>query len=115
MVIRECSLDASYIFAKVWHRNKAVAEGAVSFYIDHFVAARVSKLSYGTDVSVPYQPFNPEHLARSYNKYENLSGKTMISGLFDVILPKVLLELTMVEFILTENLFGTGNQSSGNR
>ncbi|PPQ96389.1 hypothetical protein CVT26_004991 [Gymnopilus dilepis] len=80
------------------HTNKAVAEGAVSFYIDHFVAARVSKLSYGTDVSVPYQPFNPEHLARSYNKYENLSGKTMISGLFDVILPKATKVAETAEF-----------------
>ncbi|KAF8901895.1 hypothetical protein CPB84DRAFT_1846607 [Gymnopilus junonius] len=70
------------------HTNKAVAEGAVSFYIDHFVGARVSKLSYGVPVSIPFQPSNPEHLVRSYNKYESLSGRTMITGLFNSILPK---------------------------
>ncbi|KAF8901894.1 hypothetical protein CPB84DRAFT_909984 [Gymnopilus junonius] len=70
------------------HTNKAVAEGAVSFYIDHFVASRVSKLSYGVECIMLYEPWNAEHKSRSDEMFVDLSGDAVIAGLFDVILPK---------------------------
>jgi len=70
------------------HVNKVVADGAVSFYIDHFVASRVSKLAYGTEVFIRFQPQNPDHILRSDKKFQDLTGDTVIDGLFSVILPK---------------------------
>ena len=72
--------------------NKAVADGAISFHVDHFVSARVSKFAYGTNVRTPYDPENPEHLARSARCSRDLTGALMIGGLFDVILPRVSLD-----------------------
>ncbi|KAF8959252.1 hypothetical protein BDZ97DRAFT_1667388 [Flammula alnicola] len=70
------------------HVNKAVADGAISFHIDHFVSARVSKLAYGTRAMVSYDPTNLEHVARSGMSFRDLSGDLMIGGVFNVILPK---------------------------
>ncbi|KAG2153166.1 hypothetical protein DEU56DRAFT_868614 [Suillus clintonianus] len=46
------------------HTNKAVADGAVSYFIDHLVSSRVSRYAYGTGCSVPFNPFDMEHRAR---------------------------------------------------
>jgi len=46
------------------HVNKAVADGAISYYTDHFVQTRVSKLTYGCRGLLPYDPSNPEHRKR---------------------------------------------------
>ncbi|PPQ91259.1 hypothetical protein CVT25_006376 [Psilocybe cyanescens] len=70
------------------HVNKAVADGAVSFYLDHFVGARVSKHAYGVNCNRPFQPNNLEHISRSDRKYVDLDGDILLSGGFDVILPK---------------------------
>ncbi|KDR69801.1 hypothetical protein GALMADRAFT_145198 [Galerina marginata CBS 339.88] len=70
------------------HVNKVVADGAVSFYIDHFVASRVSKLAYGTEVYARFQPQNPDHILRSEKKFQDLTGDIVITGLFSTILPK---------------------------
>jgi len=69
--------------------NKAVADGAISFFVDHFVAARVSKLAYGTSCMTRFQSNNAEHIARSAMKFRDLSGDWMVGGVFSVILPKV--------------------------
>lgn len=71
------------------HVNKAVADGAISFYLDHFVSARVAKLSYGTDVAVPLNLNNPEHRKRRQKAYRNLTGLEYLDDVFSVILPKV--------------------------
>jgi len=70
-------------------RNKAVADGAISFYLDHFVAARVSKFAYGVEVSRRYQPWNAEHVRRNGQTYMGVTGHRMIEGIFDTVLPKV--------------------------
>ncbi|KAH9485825.1 Heat shock 70 kDa protein 12A [Psilocybe cubensis] len=70
------------------HVNKAVADGAISFYLDHFVGARVSKHAYGTNYAAVFQPNNPEHIARMSQKFVASDGRVLISGAFDVILPK---------------------------
>jgi hypothetical protein len=71
------------------YRNKAVADGAISFYIDHYVHTRVSKFDYGQFSNVRYNPQNPEHVARYRDSYVSLSGERNIKNSFSVILPKV--------------------------
>ncbi|PPQ74250.1 hypothetical protein CVT24_001151 [Panaeolus cyanescens] len=70
------------------HVNKAVADGAISFYLDHFVSARIAKFDYGTPMSMIYRPDDPEHQSRGQDVYTGPSGRTWIKGLFDPILPK---------------------------
>jgi len=69
--------------------NKAVADGAISFFVDHFVSARVSKFAYGTSCMTRFQSNNAEHVARGALKFRDLSGDWMVGGVFSVILPKV--------------------------
>ena len=71
------------------HRSKAVANGAVSYYIDHYVDTRIVKSTYGNSCSYIYNPQDPEHLKRVSQVYESPSKKQYIRGAFDVIVPKV--------------------------
>ena len=70
-------------------RSKAVSDGAISFYLDHFVRTRVSTVTYGTFCSKPYNSSDPEHVRRQDNTFTNPSGTKMINDMFDIILPKV--------------------------
>jgi len=70
------------------HVNKAVADGAVSFQIDHFVGARVAKFAYGLNCSTKFNPFDPEHVKRSHMVYKGVSGVEKIHGHFSCILPR---------------------------
>ena len=45
-------------------RNKAVAIGAVSYYVDHFVTSRISKFTCGVFANTRYKSSNPEHVRR---------------------------------------------------
>ena len=69
--------------------NKAVADGAVSFYIDHFVSARVSKFAYGTGMYTKYDAHNAEHKRRENTTFTTPEGYLGIGGIFNVILPQV--------------------------
>ncbi|KAF9465198.1 hypothetical protein BDZ94DRAFT_415086 [Collybia nuda] len=70
------------------HVNKAVADGAISFYLDHFVAARVSKFSYGINCNCTYNFLDKEHSARSSSILIGFDGTQRLPNCFDVILPK---------------------------
>jgi len=72
------------------HVNKAVADGAVSFYLDHFVSARVSKLSYGTRVYHMYIAQKESHRRRVHTLFTDITGYPSILGGFSEILAKVL-------------------------
>jgi hypothetical protein len=61
----------------------------VSFCIDHYVTARVSKFAFGTDCYISYDATNPEHTSRRDDKYVDLDGDEVIGGLFSNILPMV--------------------------
>ncbi|KAJ7841610.1 hypothetical protein B0H14DRAFT_3457380 [Mycena olivaceomarginata] len=66
--------------------NKAVADGAVSFYIDHHVSVRVARFTYGMKCSEPYNAMNNEHLTRLVSRYQGVSGEWLIPGRFSAIL-----------------------------
>jgi len=68
--------------------NKAVAVGAISFYIDRFVRGRLSKFTYGVPCSVVYDPFNPEHVKREDKTYIDLEGDKCVPDGFTTLLSK---------------------------
>ena len=70
-------------------RNKAVSDGAISFYLDHFVRTRVSKVTYGVFAKDPYDPSDPDHRSRSHRVNTSASGIECIRDVFSIILPKV--------------------------
>ncbi|EED83869.1 predicted protein [Postia placenta Mad-698-R] len=69
-------------------RNKAVAEGAISFYLDHFVSVRVARFTYGANVRICYNPADPEHLRRVDKAYVDDAGIKRVKDAFQVVLPK---------------------------
>ncbi|KII95456.1 hypothetical protein PLICRDRAFT_170106 [Plicaturopsis crispa FD-325 SS-3] len=70
------------------HVNKAVADGAVSFYIDHFVSVRVARTTYGTDCNITYDAQNPDHRSRSHQVYVDVDGTSRLPHGFYTILSK---------------------------
>ncbi|KDR70823.1 hypothetical protein GALMADRAFT_254436 [Galerina marginata CBS 339.88] len=86
----QATLEASGLTVMVpnSHVNKAVSDGAISFYLNHFVRTRISKFTYGVFCSVLFNPNNPDHRNRSSNSFHSVSGNRRIGGRFDVILPK---------------------------
>ena len=77
------------IILRLAFRNKAVSDGAISFYLDHFVRTRVTKLTYGNFCHIPYDPADSDHKSRSQKVFTSVSGNKRISDSFDVILAKV--------------------------
>ena len=73
-----------------FYSNKAVSDGALSFFLDRFVRSRVSRVTYGTTMNHRYLPNNPDHRKRFSATYvDPNTGERAIRGAFDVILPKV--------------------------
>ncbi|KAJ7189266.1 hypothetical protein C8R46DRAFT_36829 [Mycena filopes] len=68
------------------HVNKAVADGAVSFYIDHHVSVRVAKETYGLEISEVYNPNNYEHAARHDKSTPGPDNKVWVPHRFSTIL-----------------------------
>ncbi|KAF9650931.1 hypothetical protein BDM02DRAFT_3163995 [Thelephora ganbajun] len=68
--------------------NKAVAVGAVSFYVDHFVTGRISKFTYGVPCSITYNPFDPEHAQRAHKSFIDAMGERRIPGYFTTMLSR---------------------------
>ena len=66
-----------------------MAQGAVSFYIEHFVTARVMKVTYGTGIAVDFDDTNAEHQARRHSKFVRPSGRVMLRNGFSTILKQV--------------------------
>ena len=72
--------------------NKAVADGSMSFFLDHFVKMRVSKMAYGLTIRRRYDPTNPEHILRSQEiHYHEVTERNYLYDVFSTILSKVLI------------------------
>lgn len=78
--------------------NKAVAVGAVSFYVDHFVKGRISKFTYGVPCSILYNPSDPEHARREYKSFINGMGEKQIPDGFKTMLSRVRPAQTLLGF-----------------
>ncbi|KIY64372.1 hypothetical protein CYLTODRAFT_102547 [Cylindrobasidium torrendii FP15055 ss-10] len=70
------------------HVNKAVADGAVSYYLDHVVNVRTAKFSYGIEVAIDYVPSLTEHKLRQHLIYTGVSGRRLIPGAYSEILAR---------------------------
>lgn len=68
------------------HTNKAVADGAISYYIDHFVSTRIAKFTYGVWSGEAFQPHKQAHNQRLQHKFQSADGLFWIGGCFDAIL-----------------------------
>ncbi|KAG6832781.1 hypothetical protein H0H92_009399 [Tricholoma furcatifolium] len=66
--------------------SKAVADGAIGFYCDHHVSARMSKFMYGVEFLREMDPANPDHVARQERLCELPSGPKLLPDAFDCIL-----------------------------
>lgn len=69
--------------------NKAVADGAVSFFIDHLVSSRAARFTYGTECNALYNEYDSEHVARKANAFEGVTGCLEVPNAFESILDKV--------------------------
>jgi len=66
--------------------NKAVADGAISFHLDHLVSVRVSKHTYGTKCRTAYNANDPEHLVRRRSAVRDDAGDLTLPRVFSPIL-----------------------------
>ncbi|KAH6908782.1 hypothetical protein BKA70DRAFT_1278787 [Coprinopsis sp. MPI-PUGE-AT-0042] len=70
------------------HLNKAVADGALSFYLDHLVTTRVARMTFGHRGGVTYDALNPEHFKRRHLTYvSTTSGTQRMHDYFRSIVP----------------------------
>ncbi|KAJ7182378.1 hypothetical protein C8R43DRAFT_869047, partial [Mycena crocata] len=71
------------------HVNKAAADGAASFFIDHHVSVRVAKFTQGVCMSESFNSRTGEHTKRIVGKrFRVLNGELVIPDRFSPILPK---------------------------
>lgn len=70
-------------------RSKAVADGAISFYLDGHVSSRVAPITIGAPSGIPYNAFDPDHLRRISHHRKLPSGRVVVTGGFEVVLEKV--------------------------
>jgi len=68
--------------------DKAVAVGAVSFYIDRFVKGRITKYAIGVPYCIPYKRSDPDHAKREYKLYTDELGDKYVPDAFDTMLSK---------------------------
>lgn len=66
---------------------KAVANGALAWYIDQTVSTRYSRWHYGINIRTPYQPHSPAH--RAYVPWYGLNGIKYIGDGWGSIVYKV--------------------------
>lgn len=70
------------------HTGKAVADGAVAFFLDHRVSARVAKFTYGTRCATQFDRNDPQHKLRASTAVPRPSGRTVLPNAFSAILTK---------------------------
>ncbi|KAI0086044.1 hypothetical protein BDY19DRAFT_376420 [Irpex rosettiformis] len=70
------------------HTNKAVAEGAVSYYLGDVVSARVARITYGVEVVRIYDASDSEHYSRRHKLYSRPSGNMVLPDGYSPILNK---------------------------
>lgn len=69
--------------------SKAVANGAIGFYCDHHVGARVAKYMYGVEFLREFDATDPEHTERQSRLFQLPSGPKLLPDAFDCILARV--------------------------
>ena len=94
--------------------SKAVADGAISFYLDGHVTSRVSPITIGAPSGVPYNAFDPDHLRRTRHHRTLPSGKIVVTGGFEVVLEKVRVnEVSGLTSVRLNRMLSTGYDGHG--
>ncbi|EIW80696.1 hypothetical protein CONPUDRAFT_125520 [Coniophora puteana RWD-64-598 SS2] len=70
------------------HTSKAVADGAVAFYLKHGVSTRTARVTYGTRSAIEYNKTDPEHIKRAGTIIPRPSGRSVLPNAFSPILFK---------------------------
>jgi hypothetical protein len=78
-------------------RTKAVANGALAWYVDNPVSARVSKLHYGVEVTIPFDPSLAEMKTRT--AFRNKQGELRVEDAWSGIVAKVTYGLLWPSFV----------------
>lgn len=68
--------------------SKAVADGAIGFYCDHHVGARIAKYMYGVEFLREFDQTDPEHQERQSRLFRLPSGPRLLPDAFDCILAR---------------------------
>ncbi|KAF9047809.1 hypothetical protein BJ165DRAFT_1403445 [Panaeolus papilionaceus] len=68
--------------------NKAVAEGAASFHLHHFVSSRMARFDYGAFLNEHFDATVPAHQLRRRTAFVNCIGQAMLPDWFSNILTK---------------------------
>ncbi|EMD33097.1 hypothetical protein CERSUDRAFT_98705 [Gelatoporia subvermispora B] len=85
--LKDCADELGMRFSRPdTHTHKAVAEGGVSFYLDHFVSVRVARFTYGAKCLTGFQSSKSEHKRRSHRLMTRPSGRKFLPNGFAVIL-----------------------------
>lgn len=94
-------------------RNKAVAEGAISFFVEHYVTVRIAKFTYGSEAAIPFDLTNPEHALRTSKAQLGIAGNLVLPNAFYPLLTKVILHLYII--FGYKDLLHSGKPHSGGR
>jgi hypothetical protein len=70
-----------------FHRTKAVANGALAWYVDNPMLSRISKFHYGAEVNIPFDPTIPEMKHRI--AFRNKQGEMRVENAWSGIVAKV--------------------------
>ena len=76
----------SFLSTYMCTRSKAVAAGAIAYYLDHPVVRRIVRYTYGMPGSILYDPSDPEHRKRAYKKHLGMAGEIQL----DIFIPTLL-------------------------
>jgi hypothetical protein len=71
--------------------TKAVANGALAWYLDNSVSARINKYHYGTEISTPWISSDPEINSRP--RITDASGELVVTGAWSSIVAQVNLQV----------------------
>jgi hypothetical protein len=69
--------------------GKAVADGAISFFLDHLVSVRVARTTFGSEIRRFFDSSDPEHQRRLGKVITDVAGDCTLAKAYDVILAKV--------------------------
>jgi hypothetical protein len=69
-------------------RGKAVADGAISFFLDHYLSVRVARTTLGINMSVLYDHGSQHHRRRFRDIVTTPAGTKLLRNGFKVILAK---------------------------
>src|SRR6266550_1294641 len=94
ILICECRLEVSdSTSSRQRFSNKAVAEGAISYKLDHSVTDRIARYTYGAPCCPQYDSDDPEHIARKHTRFTLPSVRLVVPGYFQAILENVYFDL----------------------